>query len=52
MLILQSIPFSSKSGWVTESIPMYKKQAQALLKARQVHNQGKNRRRYRLIKAE
>jgi len=52
MLILQSIPFSDKTGWVTESIPMYKKQAEALLKMRALRNKGKNRRRYRLIKTE
>jgi len=52
MLVLESIPFSAKTGWVTESIPMYKKQAEALLKVRLRNNEGQNRRRYRLVKAK
>jgi len=51
MLILQSIAFTAKSGWITESMPMYKRQAQALYKARLANNKGERRRRYRLIKA-
>jgi hypothetical protein len=51
MLILQSIAFTAKSGWVTESIPMYKRQAEALYKVRLANNKGEHRRRYRLVKA-
>jgi len=52
MLILQSIPLTQKTGWITESIPMYKKQANALLKVRLMQNTGAKRLRYRLIPAK
>lgn len=48
MFIIQSIPFASKSGWVTETIPMIKRQAHALLEARKANATGK--RRFRLTK--
>lgn len=51
MYILQSIEFTAKSGWITESIPMYKRQAEALYKARLANNTGEKRRRYRLVRA-
>jgi hypothetical protein len=49
MYILQSIPFASKSGWVIETIPMIRRQAEALLKARIANATGA--RRFRLVKA-
>jgi hypothetical protein len=52
MFILQSIPLMQKTGWTNESIPMYKKQANALLKVRLANNTGKHRFRYRLIPAK
>jgi len=52
MFVLESIPFTSKSGWTAESIPMYRKQAEALLRARLANRKGNNTRRYRLIKAK
>lgn len=52
MFILESIPFSDKTGWTTESMPLYKKQAEALLRARQARNTGSKRRRYRLTKVK
>ena len=51
MLVLQSIPFASKSGWVTETIPMYRKQAEALMRVRLANRKG-NTRRYRLVKVK
>ena len=48
MFILQSIPFASKSEWVTESIPLLRKQAEALYRARMANATGK--RRFRLTK--
>tara|TARA_Y100000592_G_scaffold86312_1_gene139473 strand:- start:212 stop:364 length:153 start_codon:yes stop_codon:yes gene_type:complete len=47
--VVESIPFSAKVGWVAETIPMFKREAEALLHARLAY---KNRsRRYRLTKA-
>lgn len=51
MFILQSIPYQAKTGWFTETIPMHKKQADALLKRRLAENAGDKKRRYRLIKS-
>ena len=48
MYIIESIPFSSKVGWVTETIPMIRRQAEALMRVRLANASGK--RRYRLIK--
>jgi hypothetical protein len=48
MFTIESIPFASKSGWVTETIPMVRRQAEALLKARIANATGK--RRFRLVK--
>jgi len=48
MYILESIPFASKSGWITESIPMLKKQAEKLYRSRIANAKGA--RRYRLVK--
>ena len=48
MYILESIPFASKSGWVIESIPMLKKQAEKLYRSRIANAKGA--RRYRLVK--
>lgn len=39
-----SIPFSSKSGWITESMPMYRKQAEALRLSRLASNKNQTRR--------
>jgi hypothetical protein len=47
--ILESIPFSSKIGWVAETVPMFKREAEALLKARLAYS-GRVRR-YRIIKS-
>jgi hypothetical protein len=49
MFVLESIPFTSKSGWIVESIPMYRKQAEALLRSRLANRNG-NTRRYRVVK--
>ena len=47
--ILESIPFSAKVGWVAETIPMFKREAEALLQARLAYKDRS--RRYRVIKA-
>jgi len=49
MFVLESIPFASKSGWVAESIPMIRKQAERLLRSRVSNSTGA--RRFRLVKA-
>jgi len=49
MFVLESIPFASKSGWVVESIPMLKKQAEKLYRSRIAYSKGV--RRYRLVRA-
>ena len=49
MFILESIPFASKSGWVAESIAMFRKDAEKLLRSRIANSTGK--RRFRLVKA-
>ena len=49
MYILESIPFASKSGWVVESIAMFRKDAEKLLRSRIANAKGS--RRYRLVKA-
>tara|TARA_R100000081_G_C4679921_1_gene96942 strand:+ start:404 stop:562 length:159 start_codon:yes stop_codon:yes gene_type:complete len=48
--VIESIPFSAKVGWVVETIPMFKREAEALHRLRLANNTGKNRRRYRLTK--
>jgi len=48
MYILESIPFFNKSGWLAESIPMFKREAEALLKSRRAFKDRKFR--YRLTK--
>jgi hypothetical protein len=50
MFILESIPFASKSGWITESIPMLKKQAEKLFRSRMANSTGA--RRFRLVRAK
>jgi len=52
MFVLESIPFSQKTGWTIESMPLYKKQAEALLRSRHARNTGAQRRRYRLTKVK
>ena len=49
MYTLESIPFASKSGWIAESIPMLKKQAEKLFRSRIANAKGA--RRYRLVRA-
>jgi len=49
MFVLESIPFASKSGWVVESIPMLKKQAEKLFRSRIANSTGA--RRFRLVRA-
>ena len=49
MFILQSIPFASKSEWVTESVPMLRKQAEKLLRSRIANATGA--RRFRLVRS-
>lgn len=49
MYTLESIPFASKSGWIAESIPMYRRDAEKLLRGRIANSKGV--RRYRLVKA-
>ena len=48
MFILESIPFASKTGWITETIPMIRRQAEALYQARKANATGA--RRFRLVR--
>ena len=48
MYTLESIPFASKSGWIAESIPMFRRDAEKLLRSRIANAKGA--RRYRLVK--
>jgi hypothetical protein len=48
MYILESIPFLNKTGWIAESIPMFKREAEALLKSRRAFEDRKFR--YKLTK--
>jgi len=50
MFRIESIPFASKSGWVIESIPMLKKQAEKLYRSRVANATGA--RRFRLVKVK
>jgi len=49
MFVLESIPFASKSGWVVESIAMFRRDAEKLLRSRIANSTGA--RRFRLVKA-
>jgi hypothetical protein len=48
MFRIESIPFALKSGWIAESIPMLKKQAEKLFRSRVANATGA--RRFRLVR--